>query len=209
MIDLRSELRDSPLMLILRGIEPGRALAIARRAWTAGVGLVEVPLQSEQDAEVLEMLVQASADLGRAVGAGTVVTTDIAARARHAGAQFTVAPGVDLDVLEASHRWGMAHLPGVGSGSDIQQAVRLGCSIVKVFPAAALGASWVRAMRGPFPDIGMVATGGMSSQNARAFLDAGADAVAVGSALEDPEELVTLTELLSLRSRPETGRNIR
>jgi 2-dehydro-3-deoxyphosphogluconate aldolase/(4S)-4-hydroxy-2-oxoglutarate aldolase len=104
----------------------------------------------------------------------------------------------------------MAHLPGVGSGTDIQQAVRLGCSMVKVFPAEALGASWIRAMRGPFPDIGMVATGGISSRNARSFLDSGADAIAVGAALEDPAELAALTELMALRSpRAETGRSFR
>ena len=210
MIDLRSELRDNPLMLILRGLEPDRAIAIARSAWEAGVGLVEVPLQNEQDVEVLELLVQAGTDLDRAVGAGTVVTPDIAARARDAGARFTVAPGVDPDVVEASSRWGMAHLPGVGSGTDIQQAVRLGCSMVKVFPAEALGASWIRAMRGPFPDIGIVATGGVSSRNARSFLDSGADAIAVGAALEDPEELAALTELMALRSpRAATRRSFR
>lgn len=210
MIDFRSELRDRPLMLILRGLEPERAIAIARSAWEAGVGLVEVPLQNERDAQVLELLVQAGAELGRAVGAGTVVTPDIAARAHDAGARFTVAPGVDPEVVAASSRWGMAHLPGVGSGTDIQQAARLGCSMVKVFPAAALGASWIRAMRGPFPDIGMVATGGVSSQNVRSFLDSGADAVAVGAALEDPAELAALTEMLAIRSpEAETGRNLR
>jgi 2-dehydro-3-deoxyphosphogluconate aldolase/(4S)-4-hydroxy-2-oxoglutarate aldolase len=194
-------------MLILRGIEPERAVAIARTSWEAGVGLVEVPLQTERDVEALRGIVRAAEELGRPVGAGTVIDVAIARAARDAGAVFTVAPGFDPRVLDASLRFGMAHLPGVGSGTDIQCAISLGCETVKAFPACVLGPEWIRAMRGPFPSVGIVATGGVSSANARAFFDAGANAIAVGAALEDPDELRALLDIISQSASISTEEN--
>lgn len=194
MIDFAGEFASSPLMLILRGLGPARSLELAASAWDAGVGLVEVPLQTDEDVATLEALVRAGAARGRRVGAGTVISTELVQAAHDAGAVFTVAPGVDRAVVAASIEAGLAHLPGVASGTDIQLALALGCRWVKAFPAAQLGAGWVRAMRGPFPRIGIVATGGMTSANAAEFLAAGVDAVAVGAALADPGELAALTE---------------
>lgn len=194
-------------MLILRGIEPERAVAIARTSWEAGVGLVEVPLQTERDVEALRGIVRAAEALGRSVGAGTVIDVAIARAARDAGAVFTVAPGFDPRVLDASQRFGMAHLPGVGSGTDIQCAISLGCETVKAFPASVLGPEWIRAMRGPFPSVGIVATGGVSSANAQAFFDAGANAIAVGAALEDPDELRAFLDIISPSASISTEEN--
>ncbi|MDF1478146.1 bifunctional 4-hydroxy-2-oxoglutarate aldolase/2-dehydro-3-deoxy-phosphogluconate aldolase [Leifsonia sp. H3M29-4] len=192
MIDFSAEFERSPLMLILRGLGAERSLELASRAWDAGIGLVEIPLQSDQDADALAALVHAGAARSRLVGAGTIVSTALVDRARSLGAAFTVAPGVDAEVARASAGAGLAHLPGVATASDIQAAVALGCSWVKMFPAAQLGPGWARAMRGPFPDVRIVATGGMSSANAVEFLEAGVDAVAVGAALADPDELAAL-----------------
>lgn len=196
MTDFDAEFDRSPFMLILRGLGLERSRAIAQRAWDGGVGLVEVPLQSPRDAEVLAALVEEGRARDRRVGAGTVVSMRVVELACEAGAAFTVAPGLDAEVLVASGAAGMPHLPGVATGTEIQRAVALGCRWVKAFPASVLGAEWVRAMRGPFPDVRIVATGGMGAANAAEFLDAGVGAVAVGAALEDPDEL---TRLVSLR----------
>jgi Entner-Doudoroff aldolase len=197
MIDFAAEFASAPIMLILRGLGLDRSLELAERAWDAGVGLVEVPLQADRDAQVLHALAEAGADRGRHVGAGTVIGVELVEAARSAGAAFTVAPGLDPDVVRASFANDLAHLPGVGTGTEIQRALALGCPWVKVFPAGALGADWVAQMRGPFPAVGIVATGGMSSANAEAFLRAGANAIAVGSALGDREELARLTAITS------------
>jgi 2-dehydro-3-deoxyphosphogluconate aldolase/(4S)-4-hydroxy-2-oxoglutarate aldolase len=90
----------------------------------------------------------------------------------------------------------MPHLPGVATASEIQRAVAHGLDWVKAFPAAALGESWFTLMRGPFPDLKVVATGGMSADNATRYLSAGASVVAVGSALGDPAQLDALTEMM-------------
>jgi 2-dehydro-3-deoxyphosphogluconate aldolase/(4S)-4-hydroxy-2-oxoglutarate aldolase len=195
MIDFSREFAASPIMLILRGLGVERSLDLAGRAWDAGVGFVEVPVQSDADAETLRALVAAGDDRGKSVGAGTITSVALVDRVAEAGAVFTVAPGLDAEVARASIAAGMSHLPGVGTGSEIQAALSLGCDWVKVFPAAPLGAPWVRAMRGPFPRVGMVATGGMSSANAEEFFGAGIDAIAVGAALGDPGELAALMAL--------------
>lgn len=193
--DLGAILGRVPVMAILRGYGPARTLELARRAWSLGVTCVEVPLQTDDDARALEALAAESATLGHVVGAGTVLDVEQVEHARRLGARFTVSPGLDEDVARASLAAGMPHLPGVATGTEVHRALRLGLVWQKAFPAAELGASWVRAMHAPFPQVRFVATGGVSARNAQEFLDAGASAVAVGSALEDPAQLPALAAL--------------
>ncbi|WP_219416421.1 bifunctional 4-hydroxy-2-oxoglutarate aldolase/2-dehydro-3-deoxy-phosphogluconate aldolase [Pseudonocardia nigra] len=177
------------VMAILRGFSVERTVELAQRAWDNGIHAVEVPIQSAEAIDALAAAVRAGAARGLPVGAGTVVTLEHVAQAADAGAAFTVAPGFDERVAAASAAAGLAHLPGVASASEVQRALGLGLTWMKAFPAAVLGAGWFSAMRGPFPQVRFVATGGMGAANAREFLDAGASVVAVGSALEDPEQL--------------------
>lgn len=182
------------IMAILRGMDPERTVRVAERAWELGIDAVEVPIETPQAEPSLRAAVRAGD--GRPVGAGTVVTTEQVRTAAEIGAAFTVAPGLDADVVRASDDLQLPHLPGVSSPSEIQHANRLGLRWVKVFPASALGTGWFAAMRGPFPGVEFVATGGMNARNAPEYLSAGASVVAVGSALEDPEQLPALAELV-------------
>jgi 2-dehydro-3-deoxyphosphogluconate aldolase/(4S)-4-hydroxy-2-oxoglutarate aldolase len=116
--------------------------------------------------------------------------------AKSAGAVFTVAPGLDVEVASASIQAGLAHLPGVATPSEVQNVIRLGLSWMKAFPAAQLSTGWIQALRAPFPSASFVATGGIDADNAAAFLSAGARVVAVGSALADPRQLKLISELL-------------
>ncbi|WP_223172035.1 bifunctional 4-hydroxy-2-oxoglutarate aldolase/2-dehydro-3-deoxy-phosphogluconate aldolase [Microbacterium sp. NIBRBAC000506063] len=186
----------APIMAILRGYSPQRTVELATLAWEVGVDAVEVPIQSPLAVEALRACVDAGARQGRLVGAGTVVSVEHVATAADAGAVFTVAPGLDLEVAEASVAAGLSHLPGVGTATEVQRAMGAGLRWVKAFPADALGTAWVRGIRGPFPDVRIVATGGISSRNAADFLAAGADVVAVGSALEDESQLHLLADLI-------------
>ncbi|MQA06021.1 MAG: 2-dehydro-3-deoxyphosphogluconate aldolase [Streptosporangiales bacterium] len=178
-----------PVLVILRGYPPDETVALAQRAWDAGVDCVEVPVQTSAAISALRAAAKAAAERGVLIGAGTVVTVEQAQASVEAGAQFTVAPGTDPDVIAASHRAGAPHLPGVATATDIQRAVRAGCRWLKAFPAATLGASWLKNMAGPFHDVEFVATGGVNADNAVTLLDAGARAVALGSAMEKPGEL--------------------
>ncbi|RRO16338.1 bifunctional 4-hydroxy-2-oxoglutarate aldolase/2-dehydro-3-deoxy-phosphogluconate aldolase [Saccharopolyspora rhizosphaerae] len=183
-------------MAILRGMDPQRTVELAERAWDLGIDAVEVPIETPKAEPSLEAAVRAGAERGRPVGAGTITTPEQLRTAHRIGAAFTVAPGLDADVVRLSADLDLPHLPGVATPSEIQQALRLGLSWVKAFPAAELGSSWFRAIKGPFPALRLVATGGMNARNAPEFSQAGADVVAVGSALEDDTQLPALADLV-------------
>lgn len=192
-----NEFERTAVMAILRGYSPERTVELARRAWAVGIDCVEIPVQSPEAVEALAATVAEGRQHGKTVGAGTVVNRDRLQWAIDAGAGFTVAPGLDLAVAEASTEAGLAHLPGVATASEVQRATEHGLHWVKAFPASSLGTSWIQGMRGPFPDVRIVATGGINAHNAADYLAAGADVVAVGSALEDPRQLDLLAALMS------------
>ncbi|MGO2751921.1 MAG: bifunctional 4-hydroxy-2-oxoglutarate aldolase/2-dehydro-3-deoxy-phosphogluconate aldolase [Pseudoclavibacter sp.] len=185
----------SPVMAILRGYSPERSVELAQLAWSLGISSVEVPIQNDEALEALRAVVRAAEPGGHPVGAGTVISLANVEQAKQAGASFTVAPGLDPAVIEAALESGLAPLPGVASGTDIQLAKALGLTWVKAFPASVLGTAWFSAMRGPFPEVRLVATGGITASNASEYLAAGADVVAVGSALEDEAQLPLLAAL--------------
>ncbi|MCW4459237.1 bifunctional 4-hydroxy-2-oxoglutarate aldolase/2-dehydro-3-deoxy-phosphogluconate aldolase [Microbacterium sp. MPKO10] len=186
----------APLMAIMRGMGVERSLKVARAAWDLGIDVVELPIQSADDIEALRVVAEAGRERGKSVGAGTVVTVEHVAQAAAAGAEFTVSPGFDVDVVRASSEAGLPALPGVASPSEVQLAMKEGLTWLKAFPASLLGTAWFGAMRGPFPRAKFVATGGMDAANAGDFLSAGVRVVAVGSALEDESQLPKLAELL-------------
>ncbi|GGD64426.1 bifunctional 4-hydroxy-2-oxoglutarate aldolase/2-dehydro-3-deoxy-phosphogluconate aldolase [Microbacterium murale] len=187
---------DVPLMAILRGMGAERTLAVATAAWDLGITSVEVPVQTPDDVEALRVLADAAKERGLTVGAGTVVSVEHVRQAADAGASFTVSPGFDLEVVQASHDAGMPALPGVATATDVQLAMKSGLTWLKAFPASLLGPGWFKAMSGPFTQVNFVATGGMDSTNAAQYLDAGVRVVAVGSALEDSAQLPALASLL-------------
>ena len=185
----------NPVMAILRGFGPERTVELAELAWSLGIGLVEVPIQSDTDVEALRQCVAAGAAKGHFVGAGTVLNARDVERAREAGAVFTVSPGLSEEVVRASIEAGLAPLPGVATPSDVQSAQNLGLTWLKAFPASVLTPAWFKAIRGPFPGVRFVATGGIDARNAGDYLGAGAKVVGVGSALEDEAQLPLLAAL--------------
>ncbi len=180
------------VMLILRALDPDTTVERSVAAWDAGVPLVEVTVGTPDGVKSLRAAVEAGRERGKLVAAGTVLTPDSARAAADAGACFTVAPGLDPDVLAASRDAGLPHLPGVATPSEVHRAVLLGCRWLKVFPASSLGPAWFRAIRGPFPDIRYVATGGITVDTAPAFFEAGVTAVGIGAVNADPVAMAAL-----------------
>jgi len=186
----------TPVMAILRATGRERSLQLAHTAWDLGIRTVEVTVQSPEDLEALTAVAAAGRERDLAVGAGTVMTRQGVLDAAEAGAAFLVSPGLDLDLVEFAHTRGLPFLPGVSTAGEIQAASTAGLRWLKAFPAAALGHAWFTAMRGPFPQVSFVATGGMNAALTPSYLDAGVKVVAVGSALANPEELAALAEVM-------------
>ena len=117
------------------------------------------------------------------LGAGTVLDAETARAALLAGAEFLVAPTLNLDVIRLCSRYDKVVMPGAFTPTEILAAWEAGADIVKVFPADVVGPAFFKAMRGPLPQIRLMPTGGVTIENAREWLDAGSVALGVGSHL--------------------------
>jgi 2-dehydro-3-deoxyphosphogluconate aldolase / (4S)-4-hydroxy-2-oxoglutarate aldolase len=175
-----------PVLAILRGLAAAPAVAAAEQAWAAGIPLVEVSLSGDDAFDSLEAVCQRGQEIGRAAGAGTVLTHEHVAAAADAGAAFAVAPGLDREAVAAAQARGLPYLPGVASPSEVQLALALGCRTLKLFPASVLGIEWLRSLAGPFPTARFVAVGGIDAHNASDWIEAGSLGVGVGSGLAGP-----------------------
>jgi 2-dehydro-3-deoxyphosphogluconate aldolase/(4S)-4-hydroxy-2-oxoglutarate aldolase len=177
-------LRAAPVVAILRGLGADMAVRAAEEIWASGVQLVEVSLAGEDALAALRAVCARATAVGREAGAGTVCMPDDLDAACSAGAHFAIAPGLDVATVEAAKTRNVPFLPGAATPSEVQAALGLGCVAVKIFPADLLGPAWFGALRGPFPGARLVAVGGVTHANAKAFVEAGAVGVGIGSALE-------------------------
>jgi 2-dehydro-3-deoxyphosphogluconate aldolase/(4S)-4-hydroxy-2-oxoglutarate aldolase len=121
--------------------------------------------------------------------------------ARAAGADFAVAPALDLPLVRSSVAAGLPFVPGAFTPTEIAAAWAAGATFVKLFPASAVGPSFVRELRGPMPDVELIPTGGVDATNAAAFLASGAAAVGIGGAIVRAEAAArrALVEALARR----------
>ena len=130
--------------------------------------------------------VAAARDAGTPVGVGTVLTADQAKAAVDAGALFLVTPGVRVDVAEVGVAAGVPVYLGAFTPTEVATAVDLGAAAVKIFPAGLHGPRYLADLRGPFPDVPLLPSGGVNAENAAAFLAAGAVAVCAGTGVVPP-----------------------
>ncbi|MBN9746351.1 2-dehydro-3-deoxyphosphogluconate aldolase [Amycolatopsis sp. A1MSW2902] len=166
---------------IVRTADAASAVAAARAVLDAGLKSVEVPLTNAGALVAIEELSTAYPDA--TIGAGTVLDESSATAAIRAGARFLVSPSLHTEVLRTAHRYGVAALPGTGSVTEIVRAMEEGADAVKVFPASALGPQWIKDVRAALPQAPLVPTGGIAPEDVPRWLDAGAVACGIGSAL--------------------------
>lgn len=169
---------------VVRGLTIGRALPLAEALSAGGIHSLEVTMESGEAIPAIRALAEA----GTVVGAGTVMTVDQAGEAVAAGASFLVSPHFDPYLVEWALEAGVAHLPGILTPTEAAAAMSMGVATVKLFPAGHGGPALVRALRGPFPGLRIVPTGGVTAGNAAEFIEAGAIAVGVGNWLTGGED---------------------
>lgn len=177
----RARLARRRVIAILRGVPDEQLLPTVAALQTGGIELVEVALGGEADFERISRLVAAFP--GLLIGAGTVVSAQLAEQAVRAGAAFLLTPHVAEGAIQAAARLGVPIIPGALTPTEIQRCLDLGCAAVKLFPASLGGPDYLRALRAPYPQLPIVAVGGVSAETAPAYLQAGALAVGLGSDL--------------------------
>lgn len=188
-LDIASILLRSRLIGIVRSATPVDLVEVCRSLFVGGVRCVEITLNSPGALHAIER-VRADLPAGCVIGAGTVLDADTAKQALAAGAQYIVTPIVDLPTIELVRSRNIPILPGAYSPTEIYTAWRAGATMVKMFPAANLGTSYVKEVLLPLPEIRLCPTGGVNLANARDWLDVGAAAVGVGTSLM-PREMIS------------------
>jgi 2-dehydro-3-deoxyphosphogluconate aldolase/(4S)-4-hydroxy-2-oxoglutarate aldolase len=182
------ELREIGLVPVLRAGSIEQAMALAEAIAAGGVTVLEVTMTVPGALQVIRRLRKECPDM--LIGAGTVLDAQTAQMCIQEGAQFVVSPALNFKMIEMCHHHSVALLPGALTPTEIVNAWQAGADVVKVFPASAMGgAKYLTALKGPFPQIEMIPTGGISLANAAEFLAAGAFALGVGSDLVDAKAM--------------------
>lgn len=175
-----------PLVAILRGITPDEAVAVGHALLGAGIGVIEVPLNSPQPLESIRRLADVFA--GQAViGAGTVLRESDVDAVATAGAQLVLSPNFNAAVVRRAKAQGLYSMPGVATPSEGFNALDAGAEALKLFPGEQLGPPVIKAWRAVFPrTTPMFSVGGVNLENLPAFKSAGASGAGIGSALYAP-----------------------
>jgi 2-dehydro-3-deoxyphosphogluconate aldolase/(4S)-4-hydroxy-2-oxoglutarate aldolase len=178
------------VIAVLRGFDPDRVGSLTGVLHRSGITAVEITMDSPDAVTSIERSLGDDA----VVGAGTVMSVADAEAAVAAGAKFLVAPHTDLEVVRWAGERDIPIVPGAFTPTEVSVAWNAGAAAVKIFPASVGGPGLLKAMRGPFGELPLVPTGGITASNAGAFLAAGAAAVGVGGWLTDHEDLGVVGE---------------
>lgn len=183
--ELPGAIREQKLIAVLRRLGTERIHAIAPILDEAGIGVFEVTMDGPEALPSIEWL----KSNGYVVGAGTVRSAELAAAANRAGAAFAVAPDFNPTVTGTAATLGLPMIPGGLTPTEISTAWGAGACAVKLFPASIGGPQYLAAVRSPLPDVPLIPTGGVTADNAAAYLEAGAVAVGLGGWLTGIDDM--------------------
>lgn len=187
-----------PLVAILRGLEPGRAVEVATVIFDAGIRVIEVPLNSPEPFTSIRKLSEEFAD-ACLCGAGTVLSVEQVQQTHAAGGRLVVAPNCDPEVIRATLGLGMMAFPGIATATEAFTAIRAGARHLKLFPAATYGARHLKALKDVLPkDVHVYPVGGVGADDIAQWLQAGATGFGFGSELFRPSYS---TDEISQRAR--------
>jgi 2-dehydro-3-deoxyphosphogluconate aldolase / (4S)-4-hydroxy-2-oxoglutarate aldolase len=184
-------IRETGIVPVIRTADAESAVRAVEAVLAGGVRCVEITMTVERALHALEKVADRHGD-SILLGAGTVLDPETARSCMLAGAQFFVTPSLKVATIEMAKRYSKVIIPGALTPTEILTAWEAGADAVKVFPCNAVGgAAYIKALKGPFPHIELVPTGGASLETFGDFLRAGACAVGVGSELVDHKTIST------------------
>jgi 2-dehydro-3-deoxyphosphogluconate aldolase/(4S)-4-hydroxy-2-oxoglutarate aldolase len=179
-IELVAELYRQRLVAVIRSKSAEEAFEVARAATDGGIKFIEITFSVPGSLDVIKHL---AARKNIHVGAGTVLAPQQAERAIGVGAEFIVSPSLELNLIGLCHTANVACFPGAATPTEIIAAARMHADLVKIFPADLVGGpDFIRQMRGPFPDVRFMVSGGVSLKNVSEYVQAGVAGICLGSA---------------------------
>lgn len=183
------QIAETGVIPVIRAVSHEEAVQFVELISAGGVNIFEITMTVPDAVTLIEKLVR---EIGSTalIGAGTVLTPIQAEECIAAGAQFIVSPALNLETIAVCRRREITVMPGALTPTEVVTAWHGGADFVKVFPAGAMGgAGYIKSLKAPLPDIRIIPTGGVSLENAAAFIKAGASAVGIGSELADRQAL--------------------
>jgi len=176
-------LEEIGIVPVLRVASAKQAMQAAEAVFAGGIPVVEITMTVPG---AIDLIAQLSKNMGPEilVGAGTVMDSETAQRCLDAGAQFLVSPGFDLETVRLANRVGKLIIAGALTPPEVVNAWKAGSDFVKIFPCASVGgAKYIKALKGPLPNIPMIPTGGVNLDTAAELIEAGAAALGIGGEL--------------------------
>jgi 2-dehydro-3-deoxyphosphogluconate aldolase / (4S)-4-hydroxy-2-oxoglutarate aldolase len=187
--DVRDRIIEIGIVPVVRASSSREACMAAEAVCEGGIPIVEITMTVPGAVEVVRELVRNCAS-GVLIGAGTVLNVEAARRCLDVGAQFLVSPGLNLQVVELAVRERKLMMAGALTPTEVMAAWEAGADFVKIFPCGQVGgAKYIKALKGPFPQIPLVPTGGVNLNTAAEFIEAGAAALGVGGELVQADAL--------------------
>src|SRR5437867_8641324 len=184
-----ARIREVGVIPIVRVASPEDAYRVAEALIEGSIGIAEITMTVPNAIRVMERVAERYGDKVL-LGAGTVLDPESCRAALLAGAEFIVPPSLDVRVIEMARRYSKPCFPGALTPTEVVTAWQAGADMVKIFPAGPVGGpKYIKALKGPFPQIDFVPTGGVNLETTPEFIKAGAAAVAVGSELVDLKAL--------------------
>lgn len=187
-------LEKEKIIVIVRGVEKEKLLPLAEAMYSGGIRFLEITysadgrISDEETAKNIRLLAE-NFENRMYIGAGTVLTEKQVELTKASGGRFIISPDVYPEVIKKTKELGMVSMPGAFSASEVMTAKRCGADFVKLFPVTNLGADYVKALRAPFPDIRLLAVGGICEENIKDYLKAGVYGFGIGSNIVSKELL--------------------
>lgn len=179
---------DSKVIAVIRMSDPDRLQQVVDAVKAGGVRAIEVTMTVPDALGVIRTMAKTKA-AGVLIGAGTVLDAETAAAAIHAGADFVVSPITNPAMIRICRKYDTLAAPGALTPTEVVAAWEAGADIVKIFPATSVGPKYFQDLKGPLPQVRLMPTGGVSLENARDFIAAGACCVGIGTALLDKKAI--------------------
>jgi len=186
--EILKQLTDVGVVAVIRAESEEQAIEMSNACLAGGISGIELTFTVPGAERVIRALAEEFGD-EMLIGAGTVLDSETARVAILAGANYIISPGFDAATAKLCNRYQVPYMPGCMTITEMVKAMEAGCDIIKLFPGSALGSDFVKAVKGPLPQVNIMPTGGVNVDNVHLWIEAGCVAVGAGSDLTGPAKV--------------------
>lgn len=192
---------NSGIVAVVRAENDDVAKKISKSCIDGGINAIEITFTVPKAHKIINALRREFSQGELIIGAGTVLDSETARTAILEGAEFIVSPGFQTDSVKCCNRYQVPYMPGCMSVTEVMQAMEYGVDVVKFFPANIMGIDFIKAVKGPIPDIEIMPTGGVTLDNAGVWIANGCFAIGVGSELTAPAKTNDFNEITNIAKK--------